>query len=101
MQALYAVREFFRKGGDGDTVPEAFAVRPEPYGGGLTTSVAVFGSQSSELLNFRCNNRLGAHITEATGDNASVQIFSAGASPNQPSISLMTAATFLASSTPR
>lgn len=35
MQALCSIREFFRNGGDGDAVPEIFAVRPDPYGGGL------------------------------------------------------------------
>lgn len=35
MQALFSLREFFRKGGDGDTVPEVFSVRPDAYGGGL------------------------------------------------------------------
>lgn len=35
MQALFSLREFFRKGGDGNTVPEVFSVRPDPYGGGL------------------------------------------------------------------
>lgn len=34
-QALFSMREFFRGGGDGDAVPEVFAVRPSPYGGGL------------------------------------------------------------------
>ncbi|WP_028686714.1 hypothetical protein [Pseudomonas fulva] len=34
-QALFSMREFFRDGGDGDAVPEVFAVRPSPYGGGL------------------------------------------------------------------
>ena len=34
-QALFSMREFFRDGGDGDDVPEVFAVRPSPYGGGL------------------------------------------------------------------
>ncbi|NIF29472.1 hypothetical protein F3J44_24285 [Pantoea sp. Tr-811] len=34
-QALFSMREYFRDGGDGDTVPELFAVRPSPYGGGL------------------------------------------------------------------
>ncbi|MDR6680206.1 hypothetical protein [Pseudomonas oryzihabitans] len=34
-QALFSIREFFREGGDGDVVPETFAVRPSPYGGGL------------------------------------------------------------------
>lgn len=34
-QALFSTREFFREGGDGDAVPETFAVRPSPYGGGL------------------------------------------------------------------
>lgn len=34
-QALFSLREFFRDGGDGDAVPEVFAVRPSPYGGGL------------------------------------------------------------------
>ncbi|WP_417661233.1 hypothetical protein [Pseudomonas sp.] len=34
-QALFSVREFFRDGGDGDAVPEVFAVRLSPYGGGL------------------------------------------------------------------
>lgn len=34
-QALFSMREFFRDGGDGDAVPEMFAVRPSPYGGGL------------------------------------------------------------------
>ncbi len=34
-QALFSMREFFRDGGDGDAVPETFAVRPSPYGGGL------------------------------------------------------------------
>ncbi|CAM3103672.1 hypothetical protein [Pseudomonas plecoglossicida] len=34
-QALFSMREFFREGGDGDAVPEVFAVRPSPYGGGL------------------------------------------------------------------
>lgn len=35
-QALFSIREFFRDGGDGDAVPEVFAVRPSPYGGGLS-----------------------------------------------------------------
>ncbi|KAB0498261.1 hypothetical protein [Pseudomonas lini] len=35
MQALFSLREFFRKGGDGDAVPEVFSVRPSPHGGGL------------------------------------------------------------------
>ncbi|MBF8803503.1 hypothetical protein [Pseudomonas asiatica] len=35
-QALFSMREFFREGGDGDAVPEVFAVRPSPYGGGLS-----------------------------------------------------------------
>lgn len=34
-QALFSMREFFRDGGDGDAVPEVFAVRPSLYGGGL------------------------------------------------------------------
>lgn len=34
-QALFSMKEFFRDGGDGDSVPEVFAVRPSPYGGGL------------------------------------------------------------------
>lgn len=34
-QALFSVREFFRDGGDGDAVPEVFAVRLSHYGGGL------------------------------------------------------------------
>ncbi|MDH1657053.1 hypothetical protein N5E96_20415 [Pseudomonas mosselii] len=34
-QALFSMREFFQGGGDGDAVPEVFAVRPSPYGGGL------------------------------------------------------------------
>ena len=34
-QALFSMREFFRDGGDGDAVPEVFAVRPSAYGGGL------------------------------------------------------------------
>lgn len=34
-QALCSMRRFFRDGGDGDAVPEVFAVRPRPYGGGL------------------------------------------------------------------
>lgn len=34
-QALFSMREFFRDGGDGGAVPEVFAVRPSPYGGGL------------------------------------------------------------------
>ena len=34
-QALFSMKEFFRDGGDGDAVPEVFAVRPSPYGGGL------------------------------------------------------------------
>lgn len=34
-QALFSMREFFRDGGDGDSIPEVFAVRPSPYGGGL------------------------------------------------------------------
>ena len=34
-QALFSMKEFFRDGGDGDDVPEVFAVRPSPYGGGL------------------------------------------------------------------
>ena len=34
-QALFSMREFFRDGGDGDAVPEVFAVRLSPYGGGL------------------------------------------------------------------
>jgi len=34
-QALFSMREFFRDGGDGDAVPEVFAVRPSPHGGGL------------------------------------------------------------------
>lgn len=32
-QALFSMREFFRDGGDGDAVPEVFAVRPSAYGG--------------------------------------------------------------------
>ena len=40
-QALFSMREFFRNGGDGDAVPEVFAVRPSRYGGGLN--------------NFNCN----------------------------------------------
>ncbi|MDP9513880.1 hypothetical protein [Pseudomonas protegens] len=35
MQALFSLREFFRKGGDGDAVPEVFSVRPSSHGGGL------------------------------------------------------------------
>jgi len=35
MQALFSMREFFRKGGDGDAVPEIFAVKPSVHGGGL------------------------------------------------------------------
>ena len=35
MQALCSMREFFRNGGDGGAVPEVFAVRPDPYSGGL------------------------------------------------------------------
>lgn len=34
-QALFSMREYFRDGGDGDAVPEVFAVRPSPFGGGL------------------------------------------------------------------
>jgi len=34
-QALFSMKEFFRGGGDGGDVPEVFAVRPSPYGGGL------------------------------------------------------------------
>jgi len=34
-QVLFSMREFFRDGGDGDAVPEVFAVRPSPHGGGL------------------------------------------------------------------
>lgn len=34
-QALFSMKEFFRDGGDGDAVPEVFAVRPSSYGGGL------------------------------------------------------------------
>lgn len=33
--ALFSMRTFFRTGGDGDAVPEVFAVRPSAYGGGL------------------------------------------------------------------
>ena len=35
MHALLSLREFFRKGGDGDAVPELFAVRQSRHGGGL------------------------------------------------------------------
>lgn len=35
MQALCSVRDFFRNGGDGNGIPESFAVRPSQYGGGL------------------------------------------------------------------
>lgn len=35
MQALCSVRDFFRNGGEGGDIPEVFAVRPDPYGGGL------------------------------------------------------------------
>lgn len=35
MRALGSLRDFLRKGGDGDTVPEVFAVQPEANGGGL------------------------------------------------------------------
>jgi len=35
LQALFSMRDFFRKGGDGDAVPEIFAVRPSAHGGGL------------------------------------------------------------------
>ncbi len=35
MQALFSLREFFRKGGDGGAVPEMFTVRPSSHGGGL------------------------------------------------------------------
>lgn len=34
-QALFSMREFFRAGGDGGTVPEVFVVKPSSYGGGL------------------------------------------------------------------
>lgn len=34
-QALLSMSEFFRGGGDGDAVPEMFAVLPSPYGAGL------------------------------------------------------------------
>ncbi|MBA1279928.1 hypothetical protein [Stutzerimonas stutzeri] len=35
MQALCAVRDFLRDGGDGADVPESFVVRPSPHGGAL------------------------------------------------------------------
>lgn len=35
MQALCAVRDFLRDGGDGADIPESFNVRPDQYGGGL------------------------------------------------------------------
>lgn len=35
MQALCAVRDFLRDGGDGADIPESFKVRPDQYGGGL------------------------------------------------------------------
>lgn len=35
MQALGSLRDFLRQGGDGDTVPAVFAVRPDARGGGL------------------------------------------------------------------
>lgn len=35
MQALSSIRDFFRNGGDGNDIPESFAVRPSQYGGGL------------------------------------------------------------------
>ncbi|ANF25491.1 MAG: hypothetical protein KKD27_15050 [Gammaproteobacteria bacterium] len=35
MQALCAVRDFLRGGGDGADIPESFAVRASQYGGGL------------------------------------------------------------------
>ncbi len=41
-QALFSMREFLRGGGDGDAVPEVFAVRPSPYGGGLNNFSCIF-----------------------------------------------------------
>lgn len=35
MQALFAVRDFLRDGGDGADIPESFKVRPDQYSGGL------------------------------------------------------------------
>lgn len=42
MLALCSLRDFFRQGGDGDTVPKAFTVRSNPYGGGLNNSSCNF-----------------------------------------------------------
>jgi len=36
MQALCAVRDFLRDGGDGSDIPDSFAVRVSQYGGGLS-----------------------------------------------------------------
>ncbi|QHC96316.1 hypothetical protein PspR84_17290 [Pseudomonas sp. R84] len=46
MQALFSLREFFRKGGDGDAVPELFAVRPSRHGGGLNNFSCNFWQPS-------------------------------------------------------
>ncbi|WP_060477701.1 hypothetical protein [Pseudomonas monteilii] len=46
MQALLAVREFFRNGGDGDSVPEVFSIRPNPHGGGLNNHSCRFWQQA-------------------------------------------------------
>ncbi|NNB52381.1 hypothetical protein [Pseudomonas fragi] len=47
MQALFSLREFFRKGGDGDAVPEVFSVRPSPHGGGLNNFSCNFWQHES------------------------------------------------------
>jgi len=46
MQALFSLREFFRKGGDGGAVPEVFAVRPGRHGGGLNNFSCNFWQPS-------------------------------------------------------
>lgn len=42
MQALSAVKEFFRNGGSGEGFPEAFLVRPNPQGSGLNNHSCKF-----------------------------------------------------------
>lgn len=49
-QALFSMREFFRDGGDGDAVPEVFAVRPSPFGGGLNNFSCNFWQPEKPAL---------------------------------------------------
>ncbi|TDR42102.1 hypothetical protein DFR29_109158 [Tahibacter aquaticus] len=40
--SLHAVRDFFRQGGDAETIPKTFRVRVDSYGGGLNNFSAQF-----------------------------------------------------------